>query len=736
MSLFGQQLQSREEAARRSVAQNLRSLGDIVMGRKPRNYESDTTSRETIRQIGLILKYFKLDIPEKPPEYENILEQIDALLQPSGAMRRRIILSGSWWKDGDGPILATVKETGRVLALLPGLLDGYYYLDPQSGDKIRITKYNRGLFEEDAFCFYKPLPQESLTGREYIAFLLQQLRLSDLILLGLAGLGVTFVGILIPLVTKIAFTGIVPTGKVKMLLSLTLMLASTAVGGWLMRSVRDSMTERIRNRLDTSAQNAVFSRLLNLPVTFFDNKSSGGLAQQVTALNTLPSLLCDILLCGMLTVVLSLADIYPIFSASVSLVLPSLAVLAASVGLFWVTVLQERSKIRSLLSASVNNNAIVYDFLMGIQKIKLSGSENMAFAKWLEVYNKKAGAFFKVQFPASIRGQLLTFIRLLGTLWTFSIAFRQGLSAAQFAVFASAYGLMMSGIDTLALYGNSFSCLRPVLNIGEPILQEVPEQSTGKRTVSSLTGKIELHEVTFRYFEDGPAILDNVSLSIRPGEYVAIVGTTGCGKSTFMKLLLGFLSPQQGSITYDDKDLERIDKRSFRRHVGVVLQDGKLFPGDILDNITIAAPWLTPDDAWEAAQKAGIADYIRSLPMGMNTFITEGSGSISGGQRQRIIIARAIATNANILMFDEATSALDNITQKVVTDSLSKMGCTRIVIAHRLSTIRDCDRILVLDQGKIAESGTYDELIARKGFFAELVSRQLLSDPSFKPKKL
>ena len=699
------------------------------MGQTDRYYESDTASQETIRQVGLILKYFRLEIPENPPVFENILEQTDALLQPSGAMRRRIVLSDSWWRDGDGPLLATLKETGRVLALIPGRLGGYYYIDQKSGDKVRITKQNNALFEEKAYCFYKPLPQKSLTGREYITFLLQQLRLSDLIVLVLAGLGVTFVGILIPLVTKIAFAGVVPTGKVRMLISLTLMLISTAVGGWLMRSVRSTMTERIRNRLNTDAQNAVFSRLLNLPVTFFDNKSSGGLAQQVTALNTLPSLLCDILLCGVLTVALSLADIYPVFFASVSLVLPSLLVLTVSIGLFWYTVLQERSKISSLLSGAINNNGIVYDFLLGIQKIKLSGSENMAFAKWLEIYKEKAGSSFKVQFPASIRAQLLTFIRLLGTLWTFTIAFREGLSAAQFAVFASAYGLMMSCIDTLAMYGNSFAYLQPVLKIGEPILREVPEQSTGKRTISSLTGKIELHDVTFRYFDDGPAILDNMNLSIRPGEYVAIVGKTGCGKSTLMKLLLGFLTPQQGSITYDDKDLERIDMRSFRQHIGVVLQDGKLFPGDILANITISAPWLTVDDAWEAAEKAGIADFIRSLPMGMYTFINEGSGSISGGQRQRIIIARAIATKANILMLDEATSALDNITQKIVTDSLSTMDCTRIIIAHRLSTIRNCDRIFVLDQGKIVESGTYDELIARKGFFTDLAARQLLGEP-------
>ena len=724
MSLFGEQLQARAAAERKKMERNLLVLGDTVMGRSDRYYEADTASQETIRQIELILRYFRLEIPENPPEHENIVEQIDAVLQPSGAMKRRITLSDGWWKEGDGPLLAAVKEEGRVLALLPGRLGGYYYIDPKTGGRVKITGRNKALFEDEAYCFYKPLPQKALTGRAYIRFLLRQLRPSDLSLIVLAGLGVSLVGILTPLVTGIAFEHVVPTGEAVMLISLALMLSCTAVGGWLMRSARTALTERIRNRLDTAAQNAVFSRLMNLPAVFFSDKSAGGLAQQTNALNMLPSLLCDILLSGVLTVALALVNIYPIFTVSPVLIAPALAVLTASVALFWFTVAQERNRLRAMLSGAARNGGVVYDFISGIQKIKLSGSEEMAFAKWLEVYREKAGPAFAVQFPASARLQLLAFIRLLGTLWTFIVAYRNGLSVAQFAVFASAYGLIMSCVDTLAQYGNSFSLLRPILETGESILRQAPEQSTGKRTVSALSGRIELNNVTFRYAEDGPAILDDLSLFIRPGEYVAVVGRTGCGKSTLMKLLLGFLAPQQGSITYDDVDLERIDNRSLRRNSGVVLQDGKLFPGDIFANITISAPWLTMEDAWEAAEKAGVADFIRSLPMGMHTFISEGSGGISGGQRQRLIIARAVAAKPNILMLDEATSALDNITQKIVTDSLNAMGCTRIVIAHRLSTIRDCDRILALDRGRIVESGTYDELIAKKGFFAELVARQ------------
>ena len=223
-----------------------------------------------------------------------------------------------------------------------------------------------------------------------------------------------------------------------------------------------------------------------------------------------------------------------------------------------------------------------------------------------------------------------------------------------------------------------------------------------------------------------PLVIDDLSLKIRAGQYVAIVGSTGCGKSTLMRLMLGFEKPQKGAVYYDGKDLNSIDQRSLRRKIGVVLQDGKLFQGDIYSNIVISAPHLSLDDAWDAAEMAGIADDIRRMPMGMHTIISEGSGGVSGGQRQRLMIARAIAPKPKILMFDEATSALDNITQKIVSDSLDKLKCTRIVIAHRLSTIKQCDRIIYLEKGKIVEDGTYDELIAQNGKFAELVERQRL----------
>ena len=317
-------------------------------------------------------------------------------------------------------------------------------------------------------------------------------------------------------------------------------------------------------------------------------------------------------------------------------------------------------------------------------------------------------------------------ISLAGTIIMYVMAVKSGISVADYYAFGTAYGMVSGAFTALAGIALTVAQIKPILHMVKPFFDTAPEVSDGKQVITRLSGGIELSNVSFRYSENMPLVVDDMSLKIRPGQYVAIVGKTGCGKSTLMRLLLGFEHPQKGAIYYDGRDLERIDLRSLRRRIGSVMQNGKLFQGDIYSNIVISAPWLSPNEAWEAAELAGIAEDIRKMPMGMSTIISEGSGGISGGQRQRLMIARAIAPKPRILMFDEATSALDNLTQKKISEALDSLKCTRIVIAHRLSTIKQCDRILVLDHGKIIEDGKYDELIAKNGFFAELVARQRL----------
>jgi len=258
------------------------------------------------------------------------------------------------------------------------------------------------------------------------------------------------------------------------------------------------------------------------------------------------------------------------------------------------------------------------------------------------------------------------------------------------------------------------------------LLEEVPELTSDKQFVDHVEGKIEVNNISFTYDAQKYKTLDNLSISIEPKQYVALIGRTGCGKSTLVKLLLGFSQVQEGAIYYDGRDMNTLDLPSLRRHIGVVLQNGKLLSGDILSNITIMDSNITEEQVWAAAEIAGIANDIRKMPMGLYTHISEGPGGISGGQRQRIMIARAIVANPSIVIFDEAMSSLDYLTQKQVSESLEQLDCTRIIIAHRLSTIKQCDKIFVMDRGHIVEEGTFAELEAGGQLFTSLIKRQQL----------
>jgi ATP-binding cassette subfamily C protein len=264
----------------------------------------------------------------------------------------------------------------------------------------------------------------------------------------------------------------------------------------------------------------------------------------------------------------------------------------------------------------------------------------------------------------------------------------------------------------------------PLYEQAKPILEARPEVDGHKADPGTLTGAIEVQHAAFRYAEDGPPVLRDVTLSVRPGEFVAFVGASGSGKSTLLRLLLAFEAPTAGAVYVDGQDLSGLDVQSVRRQIGVVLQNGRLLSGDLFTNI-VGSGLATTEDAWEAARMAGLDDDIRAMPMGMHTVVSEGGGMLSGGQRQRLMIARALVHRPRILLFDEATSALDNRTQAVVSASLERLQATRIVVAHRLSTIIKADRIFVIERGEIVEEGSYEELMRRDGAFAALARRQL-----------
>ena len=364
----------------------------------------------------------------------------------------------------------------------------------------------------------------------------------------------------------------------------------------------------------------------------------------------------------------------------------------------------------------------------GIQKIRLSGSEKRVFAKWANLYSRSAKLAYHPPIIIRLSVAIDLLITLLGNIIIYYVAARNNIDAGSYMAFVTSYGILSAAFASLASMTNVIASIGPVFDMARPILETEPEVSTGKINLENVKGNIRLENVSFKYTDNGPLILNNLSLNIKEGDYVAIVGQTGCGKSTLVRLLLGFEKPLEGNVYFDDNNINDVDLVSLRRNIGTVMQNGSLFHADIFSNIIISSPDLKEEDAWVAAEIANIADDIRAMPMGMKTVISEGQGGISGGQKQRIMIARAIVHKPKILIFDEATSALDNKTQKSITESIDRLNCTRIVIAHRLSTIKSADRIIMLEGGQIIEDGDYQTLIEKNGKFAELVNRQRLDN--------
>ena len=725
MGWFEKQIKQRSDLDQQLFEESFFRVAGVVLGERTATKMSDEHII-TKQAIDEILKYFHFKPVEIPKSIKDHEAQVDYCLRPHGLMKRRVELEDKWWNDAFGPVLAYKKESGEPVALLPRKLMGYYYIDRQTGNSVKVTGQTAQLFEREAYCFYKPFPQRKLGISDLMLYIKGCLTMSDAVLIVLSTLAVTGIGLLMPRITK-ALTGpVITSGSVNVLIGISVFMFCTAIASQLISTVSSLLNTRVQTKTSLGIQAAMMMRVLSLPANFFRKYSAGELTSRSQSVNQLCSLILGMVVSTGLTSLTSLLYITQIFSFAPALVVPSIVIILTTVVFTTLSSVVQIRISKRQMELGAKESGITYSMISGVQKIKLSGAEKRFFARWLGIYSDSAELTYAPPTFIKINGVITTAISLISNIVLYYLAVKSGIDQSNYFAFTAAYGGVMGAFSSLAGVALSVGRIKPILDMAEPFLKAEPETADNKEIVTKLTGGIELNNVYFRYNENSPYVVNNMSLKIRPGEYVAIVGKTGCGKSTLMRLLLGFEKPEKGAVYYDGKDLNRLDLGSLRRNIGSVIQSGGLFQGDIFSNIIITAPHLTLDEAWEAAEIAGIADDIRAMPMGMQTLISEGQGGISGGQKQRLMIARAVAFKPKILMFDEATSALDNKTQKQVSEALDGMGCTRIVIAHRLSTIRHCDRILVLDGGHVIEEGSYDQLIEQNGYFAELVARQRL----------
>lgn len=727
MGLYSDQITARIKNDQDAFEESFVHLASVIMGHR-RQAETFLSNRVTAKNaIEEILKFYHVVPEELPNHIESVDDQLEFFLHPSGIMRRMVELTGSWYKDGIGPLLGQT-EKGQVIALLPGKSSGYTYFDHELNKRVKVNSKIAKEIKMDAYCFYNPLPTRKIGIRDLLLYMVRTLAISDYVIIVSTVLAVTLLGLFIPYANQLLFGHIIPSGEVTQLFAISFLLVGATISTMLIRVTQNIIHARITTKTEMAVQSAAMGRLLSLPPAFFKEYTSGEIAQRMSSLASLCGILIQVIFGTGLASLFSLIYIGQIAVLTPALAVPALLIIAISIGIAIANSLISIGVSRKQMEGAAKLNGLVFSLISGVQKIKLSGSERRAFSKWAKKYSENATLTFTPPVYMRIAPVLSVSVSMVGAVILFAIAASVNISVAEYMAFAASYGLASGAIMSLTSVSTTIASIKPVLDMAKPIMDAEPETSVGKKMQERLSGTIDINNISFRYDDDMPFVLDNLSLKINRGQYVAIVGASGCGKSTLLRLLLGFEKPQKGAIYYDAFDMKGIDLKSLRKSIGCVIQNGTLMTGSIYENITISAPWLTMDEAWEAAEMAGIADDIRAMPMGMHTLATDGVGSLSGGQKQRLLIARALAPKPKILLLDEATSALDNITQKHVSDSLDKLKCTRIVIAHRLSTIRQCDRIIMLEKGHIFEDGTYDELMALNGRFAELVERQRLED--------
>lgn len=725
MGWFEDQVAKRKKLDAKTFEDSFLSLAGI------RNDSQKDLSDEAVREnyaISQVLSYFRHQMVDIPKNITNFNDKLNYALRQSDIEYHKVELNDSFENDGSSPILMFTLVNNIPVVLFPKGKEKYYYVNYQTGKKVTIDAHLVNRLELEVYYFYRPLPKKKVSIKDYAKYLHQSVKPLDIVLLLLFTAIASGVGLLIPYLTKTLTGEVTQTKDINLFIVTSIYVVSTAAGLLLVNAVKGYVNSRISIKIEKAVTSATMMRVLSLPTSFFKKYNTGELTARFRSVPSLASCIIGGVFVTSVSVIMSLAYLFQLVGFAPILILPVALILIASTTFSVVIAIIQRKYQRKSYELASKEAGVTYEMINGIQKIRLSGSEKRVFAKWSSVYSKAAKVRYNPPLILRLSGALSLAITLLGNIAIYYVAIKANISVGDYMAFTSSFGVLSGAFSSVtAMVGVIFN-IQPIYEMAQPILEAEPESSTGKKVVESINGNIKLENVSFKYTETGPLIVNDLSLDIKEGEYVAIVGQTGCGKSTLVRLLLGFEKPLSGNVYFDDMNIEDVDLSSLRRNIGTVLQNGILFHADIFSNIIISCPTLKEEDAWHAAEIANIADDIREMPMGMRTVISEGQGGISGGQKQRIMIARAIVHAPKVLIFDEATSALDNKTQKSISESIAKLNCTRIVIAHRLSTIKNADRIIMLEGGKIIEEGNYQTLIDKKGKFAELVDRQRLDN--------
>lgn len=648
---------------------------------------------------------------------------IPDICRVSNLICRSVILDEKWYKSDCGIIIG--KIDGHPVACVPQ--GSKYIIYGREIGKQKLTIKIAGLIEPKAYSIGRSLPQKSISTKELIHFCFDSISKADIgyiILLGIIG---ALIGILLPTLNQKIYDDYIQLGEYSTLIQMGLLIGTFMVGNLFLGLVKKLFEFRVSCHAAYDFQNSLYYRIFQLPESFFRKYDSADLAQRLSGAEGLASQVINTVLTSGFSFAFSLVYLFRMISYSGKLTI--IGLLMVFVYAILIYILNSLTLGYEKQIAEVDGEAVskLYQFLGGIDKIRMAGVEERFILEYLRPFSEKQLHSIRRSRITSICSDLIEIATYIFSMVLYFAIVKKNIevTTGSFIAFNSAFGTLSAAFLELTNGIITLRRLKPSYQRIKPVLETEVENEDGKEIVKQLHGEIILENVTFSYSSSEKTILNQFSMRIQQGEYVALVGPSGCGKSTLLKLMLGFEKPVSGKILYDGMDLSMLDKHSLRRNLGVVLQNGRLISGSIYDNVTITAPQTSMKDVNAVIEAVGLKEDIASMPMGLHTVLSESGGTISGGQQQRILIARSIMNHPSILFFDEATSALDNLTQAKVCTHLDSMDVTRIVIAHRLSTIKNCDRIIVIKDGRIAEEGTYDSLMKENGLFYQMASRQL-----------
>ncbi|WP_439594917.1 NHLP bacteriocin export ABC transporter permease/ATPase subunit [Falsiroseomonas sp.] len=731
--------QHRAASATRRFIGALEGLGSMLRGRPAEEPpERDDALLGAFQRVADAIGIARRIVAPPPVATGRAANEdpMQRLARSNGLRSRRVQLEAGWQRGG-GPAMVGFRGKDDVIpvALLPSGR-GYVAVSPLTGRRESVDETLAAeIAQAAAYLLYRPLPREAPDATTLFRFALFG-RQRDVAAVLAAGLLVGLLAMAPPYLTGTMLSTVIPMADLPTHLILSLGLFVVALSQFALHLVQGRAMLRLQLLMDHDAQAAIWDRLLALPSSFFRGTTVGDLSDRANAVSEIRSVAATASAEGALGAATTVFSLAMMFWYSWELSLVALGMLVVLILVTGALTSAQARRHRNLLRLAGRMEGMLHQLVSGISKLRTSGAEKAAFWRWAQAFRAQRSESFALR---RLKGAQVAFNAGFAGLCTAAVLAYVGLSllpatreadslevfdVAAFIAFNAAMGQLFAASLRVAAVAGQLAAVRPLFERLRPVLEAIPEAREGGQDIGAMTGALELRNVSFRYAEGGPPVVDNVSLTFQPGEFVAIVGASGSGKSSLLRLLLGFEKPSSGAVLVDGYDLATLDLVSVRRQIGTVMQDARLGAGTILDNIA-AANRLTTAEALTAAKQSGLTEDLRQLPMGLYTVLPEGGGTLSGGQRQRLLIARAFAQRPRVLIFDEATSALDNRTQEITIRALESLQITRIVVAHRLSTIRNATVIHVIHRGRVAESGSFDELMAKGGLFAELAQRQL-----------